>query len=78
MGFSRPKRNQIKDMKSGTVERTITDDTLSGGPRERTIVYPAPFDCCDREKDYEIVWAEFERRFGTTKHTNDTKVKSDK
>jgi hypothetical protein len=26
-----------------------------GGPRERTIVYEAPFDRCDREQDYEIV-----------------------
>ena len=69
VGLSRLKWNEIKDMKSGTVERTFVDDNLPGGPRERTIVYQAPFDRCDREKDYEIVWAEFERRFGTTKHT---------
>ena len=55
--------NDIKDMQSGAVERTVTDDTLPGGPRERTIVYEAPFDRCDREQDYETVWAEFERRF---------------
>jgi hypothetical protein len=63
VGFSRPEWNEIKDMKSGTVERTITDDTLPGGPRERTIAYEAPFDKCNREEDYEIVWAEFEKRF---------------
>lgn len=63
VGFSRPEWNDIKNMKSGTVERTITDDTLPGGPVERTITYEAPFDRCDREKDYEIAWAEFERRF---------------
>jgi len=63
VGFSRPKWNKIKDVKSGTVERTITDDTLSDGPCERTIVYQAPFDRCDREKDYEIAWAAFEKRF---------------
>lgn len=62
VGFSRPEWERIKDMESGTVERTITDDTLPGGPRERTIVYQAPFDCCSREQDYEIAWAEFERR----------------
>ena len=45
-----------------TIERTITDDTLPGGPRERTIVYEAPFDQCDREEDYRTAWAEFERR----------------
>ncbi len=53
----------IKDMQSGTVERTIIDDTMPGGPIERTITYKAPFDRCNREKDYEIVGAEFERRF---------------
>ena len=33
------------------------------GPIERTIEYIAPFDRCDREKDYEEVWANFEKRF---------------
>ncbi|MDM8536622.1 hypothetical protein QUF70_07710 [Desulfobacterales bacterium HSG17] len=63
VGFTRPEWNNIKDMQTGTVDRTITDDTLPGGPVERTITYEAPFDCCDREKDYEVVWVEFERRF---------------
>ena len=40
------------------------DDTMPEGPVERTIVYEAPFDRCDQEKDYEVVWEEFERRFG--------------
>lgn len=62
VGFSRPEWNEIKDMTEGTVTRTITDDTLPGGPVERTITYEAPFDRCDREKDYEVVWTEFERR----------------
>lgn len=53
----------IKDMQSGSVERTILDDTLPGDPVERTIVYHAPFDRCDREKDYETVWANFAERF---------------
>lgn len=26
--------------------------------------YEAPFDRCDRERDYEIAWAHFEKRFG--------------
>ena len=65
VGFSRPEWERIKDMESGTVERTITDDTLPGGPRERTIIYQAPFDRCDRERDYEIAWREFERRLGS-------------
>jgi hypothetical protein len=62
VGFTRSEWNEIKDMTSGTVERTIMDDTLPGGPIERTITYVAPFDRCDREKDYETVWGEFEKR----------------
>ena len=54
---------EIQDMKTETVIRTVVDDTLSGGPRDRTIVYEAPFDRCNREQDYDIVWREFERRF---------------
>lgn len=53
----------IKDMKSGTVERTIIDDTMPGGPIKRTIVYQAPFERCDREEDYRIAWESFEKRF---------------
>lgn len=63
VGFSRPEWEVIKNMPSGAVTRTIIDDTLPGGPVERTITYEAPFDRCDREKDYETVWAEFEQRF---------------
>lgn len=54
----------IRDMQSGTVEQTITDDTQPGGPVQRTIVYHAPFDRCSREEDYKTVWKEFERRKG--------------
>ncbi|MFO0680516.1 MAG: hypothetical protein U0234_00630 [Sandaracinus sp.] len=63
-GDPTPAWNDVKDMKSGTVEQTITDDTQPGGPRERKIVYEAPFDRCDREQDYDTVWAHFEKRFG--------------
>jgi hypothetical protein len=54
--------NDIKGLTTGTISRSIMDDTLPGGPRERTITYVAPFDRCDRETDYEIAWAEFKRR----------------
>ena len=40
--------------------RTIEDDTQPGGPVQRTIEYVAPFERCDREKDYEIAWKAFE------------------
>ena len=63
VGFSRAEWNEIKAMPSGTVSRTITDDTQPGGPVERIITYTAPFDKCDREEDYATVWAEFTRRY---------------
>jgi hypothetical protein len=55
--------DRVHDMSKGKVEYSYVDDTIPGGPRERTITYYAPFDRCDREKDYEIAWTEFERRF---------------
>lgn len=62
VGFDRTQWNEVRDMKSGTFSRTILDDTLPGGPRERTITYVAPFDRCDREEDYRTAWAVFEAR----------------
>jgi len=49
-------------MKSGTVERTIIDDTLPGGPAKHIIIYEAHFNRCNRENDYEMAWAELEKR----------------
>jgi hypothetical protein len=46
----------IKDMTSGTVSRTILDDTMPGGPVERTITYVAPWVRCDRVEDYQVAW----------------------
>jgi len=62
VGFSRTEWEEIRGMTLGAVERIIVDDTLPGGPRERTIVNDAPFDRCDREADYETAWAVFEKR----------------
>lgn len=63
VGFTRKEWEQIKDAKQGTFTRIIIDDTIPEGPLERTIEYVAPFDRCDREKDYEEVWHNFEQRF---------------
>ena len=63
VGFSRQEWDEIKDSKNGTYSQTIVDDTTPDGPVERTITYVAPFDRCDREKDYKEVWAAFEERF---------------
>jgi hypothetical protein len=60
VGFSRPDWERIKAMTSGVVTRTIQDDTLPGGPRERVIEYEAPFDHCDREADYATAWKFFD------------------
>ena len=58
-----PYWEDIQDMEEGTVTQTVLDDTLPGGPREKTITYHAPFTRCDREADYAAVWTEFARRF---------------
>jgi len=54
----------IQGMTSGTVSRTIMDDTLPGGPLERTITYEAPWTLCDRVKDYRMAWEFFEKEGG--------------
>jgi hypothetical protein len=64
VGVDRSQWDEIRDMKSGTVSRTVVDDTLPGGPRERTITYAAPFDRCDRETDYVEAWRAFSGRLG--------------
>lgn len=54
----------MKNAPAGYVfTRTIMDDTMPGGPVERTIEYVAPFDRCDREQDYEIAWKFFEEKY---------------
>lgn len=69
VGFTRPEwENGIKDAAAGKkFYRTVTDDTMPGGPVERTIEYVAPFDRCDREKDYETAWKFFEEKYGKEK-----------
>ena len=69
VGFDRKEwENGIKDASAGQkFYRTITDDTMPGGPIERTIEYVAPFDRCDREKDYETAWKFFEDKYGKGK-----------
>jgi len=58
-------KNGKQQMPDGTViERTVRDDTLPGGPVDRTIHYIAPFSLADRESDYRIAWAHFEHRKG--------------
>ncbi|MFZ4778203.1 MAG: Eco57I restriction-modification methylase domain-containing protein, partial [Terrimicrobiaceae bacterium] len=64
VGFTRVEWNGIKTMTAGTIERTITDNTLPTGPVTRTITYEAPFTRSDRETDYAEVWGKLEEREG--------------
>ncbi|MCO6440061.1 MAG: hypothetical protein J5I81_03010 [Nitrococcus mobilis] len=68
-GIHSPDRNEngialgwedIQDLNEGTVTKTFLDDTLPGGPVERTVEYRAPFFRPDREQDYRIAWVFFE------------------
>ena len=52
----------IKEMKEGRVLQQIEDDTLPGGPHQRTITYEAPFERATREEDYRIAWEFFENQ----------------
>lgn len=61
-GIVKPKGlgfEDVKDMTEGEVTRTFMDDTLPGGPKERTIRYKAPFFKMNREEDYARAWAFF-------------------
>ena len=64
VGFSRAEFETIKNAKAGEkFYRAIIDDTMPGGPVERTIEYVAPFDRCDRERDYEVAWKFFKEKY---------------
>jgi len=64
LAYKRAEFEAIKDASAGQkFYRTITDDTMPGGPVERTIEYVASFDHCDREKDYETAWKFFEEKY---------------
>jgi hypothetical protein len=49
----------VQDLDGAIIERTILDTTVPQ-PVERVIQYVAPFDLCNREKDYQTVWRFFE------------------
>ena len=53
----------IRDLPDATITRTILDDTLPGGPHERTITYETPFHRPNRESDYHTAWTTFQARF---------------
>lgn len=56
----------IRDLPDGTViEQTVSDDTLPGGPHQKTRRYVAPFALANREDDYRTAWAFFDRTSNT-------------
>jgi type I restriction-modification system DNA methylase subunit len=59
-----PKENGTPTIPDGTkIHRKVIDDTLPGGPREKTITYVAPFYLPNREEDYRVAWEVFTERF---------------
>ena len=64
VGLERQEWDQIKDMKYGSYKKTFMDDTIPGGPVERTIEYVAPFIKCDRVEDYKTAWEFFSKKYG--------------
>ncbi|MBQ0834778.1 hypothetical protein [Marinobacter sp.] len=49
----------IQHLQEGSVYKTYLDDTLPGGPTERSVEYKAPFFRPDREEDYRVAWETF-------------------
>jgi len=53
----------VQDLGQGWLAaHSVSDDTQPGGNVVREITYSAPFDLCDRELDYGVVWEELVRR----------------
>jgi hypothetical protein len=57
-----PKDGKAQVPDGAVIVRPVRDDTLPGGPVDRTIQYVAPFALADREADYRIAWAHFAAR----------------
>jgi len=60
--YKRPEWMKIKEAEQGVFTREVTENVFSDKLTTRTIEYVAPFDCCDREKDYETAWAFFSKQ----------------
>ncbi len=63
VGLSRKQWNEVRKARAGEVVVVEDEvDAIPGGPSARRLEYVAPFECSDREEDYRVIWAEFERR----------------
>jgi hypothetical protein len=63
VGYSRPEWDEIKNTRSGTFTRTITDDTQPGVQWSASSNTSAPFDRCDRKQDYKTAWKFFSEKY---------------
>ena len=62
--FDKNEWEMIKnDALSGILHRNITEVMSNGESIERVIDYFPPFECCNREKDYETAWNFFEEKY---------------
>lgn len=59
VGLTRKEFEQIRNDKVGEYKKILKIENI-----ERTVIYKAPYRTCNREKDYEEVWHNFEVRFG--------------
>lgn len=56
---------EVKNLQEGEISYTFMDDTLPGGPTEKTVTCHAPFDRCNREEAYAEAWEFFKREQST-------------
>lgn len=54
----------VKQMQSSIFVKIVEDDALAEDPRGKRSECVAPFDKCNREEDYDEVWADFRQGFG--------------
>ena len=64
VGLDKSTWERVKDATNGSFSKTFMDDTMPGGPVERTITYVAPFTKCDRVEDYKTAWEFFTKKYG--------------
>lgn len=64
LSVSKNEWETIKSYSKGAFSVSIADGVSSSEPGSRQIDFVAPFDCCDREQDYETAWAFFEKKYG--------------
>lgn len=63
VGFEKREWEQIKSAGGGIYTLSLDNNSMERNGVQKIIEYVAPFDRCDREKDYEEVWHNFEERF---------------